>query len=233
MKIIILLADITSILSNKQDSERIEMIKNIKLETSFYNAFRNTIRILLGHIDHRIIRKDIENIINQKYLLYQTKMVEIDAKLKDLTQNAINFIIYNKSLDDKITNITTCLVNNADTCQKEDYCLLSQGNKCKLLIPKMNLITKKDNEVEYYGKITDELIRYNRIKHFIFEPQAFLSFSTLKYNLNENELLIIQSFLNQDYFSDIIIAHDTKYIKNSSYDTANPKVYSSICCYII
>ena len=34
-------------------------------------------------------------------------------------------------------------------------------------IPKENLLTGKDNEIQYFDKIADELIRYNRIKSFI------------------------------------------------------------------
>ena len=32
-------------------------------------------------------------------------------------------------------------------------------------IPKQNLLTGQDNEIQYYDKIADELIRYNRIKN--------------------------------------------------------------------
>ena len=43
----------------------------IKLETSFYDTFRNTIRMLLGQYKHRRVRENIEEIINDKQNIYQ------------------------------------------------------------------------------------------------------------------------------------------------------------------
>ena len=135
-----IVADTTSLLSDGKDEERITLIKNIKLETSFYNAFRNTIRILLGRAEYRKFREDIQNIIHQKYSLYQTKLAKVENKLRQLTKDTINFIIYNQSLQKKLNEITTCLIKTNNNCKQNDYCLLSDGDICKLLIPKINLI---------------------------------------------------------------------------------------------
>ena len=75
--------------------------------------------------------------------------------------------------------------------------------------------------------MADELVRYSRIRHFIFEPQAFLSFSTIKYNLNSDEIIVIQSLLNQDFFTNITIAADTKYVDKTAYDTVEPLISQS------
>jgi hypothetical protein len=79
-----------------------------------------------------------------------------------------------------------------------------------------------DNEDIYYSKVADELIRYNRIKQFMFEPKVFLSFSDIKYNLNENEIILLQSLLTQDYFEDLVPKPDSKYITFNTYDTVEP-----------
>ena len=55
---------------------------------------------------------------------------------------------------------------------------------CSLVIPKNNLINDIDNEEVYYGRLADELIRYQRIKTFILQPKVFLTFENIKYNLN-------------------------------------------------
>ena len=73
-----------------------------------------------------------------------------------------------------------------------------------LLIPKINLINNLDNENLYYNKIADELIRYKRIKMFMFEPNIFLSFSNIRYDLNDDEIILLQSLLTQEYFEDLI-----------------------------
>ena len=217
-----IIADTTSLVSDTRDEERIRLIKNIKLETSFYNAFRNTIRILLGRPEYREFREEIQSIINQKYEIYQLKLKKVQKLLQDLTNNSIDFIINNKELIDKLDEITTCLVKPNTTCNDEKYCLLSDGNTCKLQIPKTNLINGSDNYIKYFGKMADELIRYNRIRHFIFEPQAFLSFSDIKYNLNENEIIVIQSLLNHNFFNNIMISTDNNFVDTTVYDTVNP-----------
>jgi len=179
---------------------------------------------LLGRPEYSEIRQEILKIINQKYLLYQTKLVDVNAKLRELTGSTISFILYSPHLMEKLKEISTCLVKKEGQCKESDYCLLGNGDVCSLLIPKNNLLTGSNNEVEYFDKIADELVRYSRIKHFVFEPQAFLSFSSVKYNLRENEMIVIQSLLNQDFFVDLVPAVDTEYIQTTSYDTINPLI---------
>ena len=93
-----------------------------------------------------------------------------------------------------------------------------------LLIPKKNLLSELDNEEIYYSKISDELIRYIRIKQFMFAPNMFLSFSDLKYNLNSDEIILLQSLLSSDYFDDLIPDVTNKYVSFNSYDTAMPNI---------
>lgn len=53
-----LTADSIITTSNKVDTKRIEYIKKIKLETQFYNVFRNTMRILLNDYENLKMRED-------------------------------------------------------------------------------------------------------------------------------------------------------------------------------
>ena len=70
--------------------------------------------------------------------------------------------------------------------------------------------------------MADELIRYNRIKSFIFQPKAFLSFATIKYNLQEDEVILLQSLLTHEYFDDLIPVIVNKYIKYNTWDNVQP-----------
>ena len=90
-------------------------------------------------------------------------MNNINNLVKELTVNAIQFILYNEVLLEKIEDINSCIVKD-EKCNKSNYCLFNDSNNCSLLIPKENLLTGKDNEIQYFDKIADELIRYNRIK---------------------------------------------------------------------
>jgi len=89
-------------------------------------------------------------------------------------------------------------------------------------MPAKNLITEKQNDIFYYKRLADEFIRYSRIKKFMFMPQLFLSFSNVPYNLRENEIILNQSTLTQEYFENLIPAVQNKYAKFVSYDMAQP-----------
>lgn len=86
------------------------------------------------------------------------------------------------------------------------------GKICKLKIPKKNLITGKNNEVFYFAKMADELVRYNRIKTFIFKPYVYLSFGNVDYQLKDDEILLLQSLLTQEYFEQMIPVVNNKYV---------------------
>ena len=221
--------DKISITQNTIDEERIKNIKNIKLENNFYTIFRNTIRILLGEYKNRVIRKEIEDTVSSTTLLYLSKIRIIDRLLRQLTKNLIKYVEYKPEILKDIETITNCYMNSND-CETKKFCLSQEDSSCALLIPKNNLINNQDNEKVYYGRIADELVRYNRIKSFIFEPKAFLSFIDVKYNLREDEIILLQSSLTQEYFEDLIPAEINKYINYNTYDTTEPlqsAVYSN------
>jgi hypothetical protein len=221
--------DKISITQNTIDEERIKNIKNIKLENNFYTIFRNTIRILLGEYKNRVIRKEIEDTVSSTTLLYLSKIRIIDRLLRQLTNNIIKYVEYKPEILKDIETITNCYMNSND-CETKKFCLSQEDSSCALLIPKNNLINNQDNEKVYYGRIADELVRYNRIKSFIFEPKAFLSFIDVKYNLREDEIILLQSSLTQEYFEDLIPAEINKYINYNTYDTTEPlqsAVYSN------
>jgi hypothetical protein len=214
--------DVPIMTSNNVDNERVEYIKKIKLETNFYNVFRNTIRILLNDYENLKLRESVEEEINKSYVIYSKKLESIHKYLKILTKN---IIIFTENYDfNAITEISTCLVNKDKTkCEsKSPLCAFTTESKCQIILPKINLITQLDNELFYFGKMADELIRYSRIKSFILEPQIYLSFSNLNYNLNEDEIIMIQSMLTQEYFDGLIPTVLNKYVKYNTYDEVEP-----------
>lgn len=91
-----------------------------------------------------------------------------------------------------------------------------------MLLPKYNLLDNDiNNEQMYFNKMADELIRYTRIRSYMFQPQAFLSFSNLEYNLRENEIILIESLL-QEYFNGLIPEQINPFVKYNNYDTILP-----------
>ena len=145
--------DIISTTSNAIDDERVRTIKKIKLESNFYNVFRNTIRVLLGQFKNRKIREEIEEIIKSSYLLYSNKLHEISDKLKKLTKKYISFSNYSEDAIEELSEISNCMIE--DNCKEKNYCMRSSEGICKLIISKTNLINNQDNETTYFVKMAD------------------------------------------------------------------------------
>ena len=204
------------------DKEREDYIKKIKLETNFYNVFRNTIRILLNNYENIKIREKIEIELSKEYIIYSEKLNRINELLIELVGTKIQFI-GDKNYYKLINEVSTCIVKDKDKCvDTPNLCFVTQEDKCNLILPEKNLITEKNNEPIYFGKMSDELIRYNRIKSFMFQPHFYLSFGNIGYNLKENEIILMQSSLTQEYFENLIPANINTYVKKNSYDEVQP-----------
>ena len=212
--------------TNAIDTERGNYVKKIKLETNFYNSFRNTIRILLNDYENIKNRELIESALKEKYILYSTQLHTIVGHLKKLVNDngAIIFAMNFDANEEILDRVSSCAALSKDKCEsKRPVCAFTKG-KCQLIIPKTNLLNGRDNEELYFGKMADELLRYSRIKTFIFQPQTYLSFGSLNYNLREDEIIVIQSLLTKDYFDGLVPAEINKYVKYNAYDNADPKI---------
>jgi hypothetical protein len=223
-----LVADINTLTKNNVDTKRVDFIKRIQLETNYYNVFRNTIRILFNDYINSEKRKAIQDECNKRYVLYRNQLDKVIELLHDLVKDSIIFASPEESYklmdkDINVSDITTCVSLNKEKCleKKGSVCKIT-NNKCTLVLSKENLVNGSDNELFYYGRMADELIRYNRIKSFIFKPQAYLSFGQVKYNLRDNEIIVLQDLLNQEFFENLIPAEINNYAKYNTYDTAEP-----------
>ncbi len=188
--------------TREYDQTRINYIKKIKLETALFNEFRNKLKKLLSKYDNNKIRDEIESISNSKYLIYHVQLELLIKLIKNLMKDDVLFI---KVAKDNLSVIEKSL-------DKDEV----------LMIPNKNLMSDLDNETIYYSKISDELIRYNRIKQFMFEPKMFLNFNNLKYDLNKDEIILLQSLLTSEYFDDLTPMNKDKYISFNNYDTVQP-----------
>lgn len=214
-------ADLEIMTKNNKDEERIKYIKYIKIESGFYNSFRNTIKVLLGQYRNRNIKSEIENIIKSKKFLYLNKLKRIVEKLIYISKKYVDFVDYTDEELKEIDDISSCLLS--DNCEKNSYCR-TENRICKIKISKINLINKLDNEETYFGRIADELIRYSRISTFILQQNTSPVYRNIKYSINKDEIVILQSLLTQEYFDDLIYEPDNKYIQHNTYDTANPSI---------
>jgi hypothetical protein len=204
------------------DEERVDYIKRIRLETSFYNVFRNTIRILINNYEHVAIREKIEKEMEKEYIIYPEKLKNIDNYLRELVGDKIQFI-GDKNYYKLISEVSTCIVKDKESCNAmPNLCAVTESGKCNMILPEKNLMTQKLNEPIYYSRLADELIRYARIKSFMLQPQVYLSFGNIGYNLKDDEIILMQSLLTQEYFESLVPAITNKYAKYISYDEVQP-----------
>jgi len=215
-------SDVKITTQDKVDDVRVDYIKKIRLETNFYNVFRNTIRILINDYENVKIREKIENELNKQYIIYSEKLKNVNKFLRELVKDKMQFI-GDENYYKLITEVSTCVVKNKDSCNSTpNLCAVTENGKCNLILPEKNLMTGKINETIYYGRMADELVRYNRIKSFMFQPQTYLSFGNIGYNLRDNEIIMLQSSLTQEYFETLVPSVTNKYIKYNSRDEAEP-----------
>ena len=91
----------------------------------------------------------------------------------------------------------TCLGLNKTNCPTthckydEDGSSFMRRGTCKLSLPLKNLYSKNDNNVLYYKKLADEIIRYSKIRKYIFTPKEFLSFEHVNYRINNKEIILL------------------------------------------
>jgi hypothetical protein len=222
--------DVPTTTSDDVDKERVDYIKKIKLETNFYNVFRNTIRILLNDYENVSTREKIEAEIAKSYIIYTKKLSIVDSLLNELVSDKIQFTgdeNYYRLIDE----VSTCIIKNNDTCDKSSkICAITNGS-CNLILPEKNLMTRKLNKPIYFGRMADELIRYNRITSFMFQPQNYLSFGNIGYNLKDAEVLMIQSLLKEYFELNLVPSIKNKYVKYNSHDEAEPvltQVYENV-----
>ena len=169
--------------NNKLVKEQ-DIISYLKLEQQFYNAYFNTLKVLINDIKNLQIRKKIETILQNIELPYIKQYDEIKEILMPLL-NKFEYINYTPNVLKEIIEVNICKNNISNYCKEDGT----------LLIPKINLFTKQNNEDTYIHKFIDNLIRNHNIQTSIFEENHSTIFYTDEYNLSDNEILILESSL--------------------------------------
>jgi len=216
-------ADVVIATSKDVDTERVDAIKRIQMETSFYNVFRNTVRILLTDYKNMNQRDKIEAVMKSQSTIDNNKLIKIEELLRILIGDKVQFI-GDKNYYKLISDVSTCIVKDREQCSSTRLCAVSSDGECNMILPKENLITKKENEPIYYSRMADELIRYSRIKSFMLKPQTYLSFSNIGYNLRENEIIMLQSLLTKEYFEQLIPDITNTFVSFNTRDDAKPLI---------
>jgi hypothetical protein len=174
---------------------------------------------LLGDYSNRRVREKIEAVIGTPYFTYIQKLEKVVEELKSLTRN--EFVWVSEVEPEDGHSATSCVELSKTACGKAPSCALKRGS-CLTKLPKKNFLTNNNNERQYFYRMADELIRYSRIRSYVFEPQAFLSFGKIDYNLGDDEIIINQSMLTPEYLSSLEPIPDNAFAVNNTFQTAEP-----------
>ena len=196
------------------DDTRVTTVRNIAMETQFYTSFRSVLRNLLNDYLYRNIRQEILDVLENPQLLYTVKVKKIVVLLRTLAKENVQFVddidpSVQKELGDKIGCTTHCDVSS--------YCMMAKNKIC---IPKKHMVSGVDNEMLYFSRAADELVRYKRIQLFMLEPRRYLNITNIDYSINEDEFIILASVLTDEYFENLIPYNKNKYVKNITYENA-------------
>jgi len=214
-----LVADNTIINTKEQDSERVDITKKIFLESQFYNAFRTNIRTLLNDPINKEIREKLLTIINNSNDYYLLRLDKIEYYLRKMAKGNIVFTDISPEVLNMLEEVSTCTTN----CNDKKYCLI-EDETCKLMLPNKHLLSNYDNKTIYFGRMADELLRYNRIKLFMFQPKTYLNLGNNEYKINKDEFIMLQSLLTNEYFENLSPFHQSEYLNNITFELAKPSV---------
>jgi hypothetical protein len=204
------------ITSHGVDNDRKSYIERLKNESKIYGVFRNIIRMFINDFDNIHYKDAIENILFMESNNYDYKMNKILEIIKKMNNNRI---LFNDDYDPKPLGLINDCINSGGVCDYTDnICSVVNNNQCNIVLPKRNLITNKENEIIYYEKITDELIRNKRISFLLLNSTKFISFTDVSFIINDNEIILLKSLLKQYFINPLKSISKNKYIHYTTPD---------------
>jgi hypothetical protein len=172
----------------------------------------------MSYYENRGYKLEILNVIKDGGKHADT-LKAIEEELRNIVKESIVFNEYSPEQVAGLSEISSCISNCKDKSHcshDEDTCIF------QLMVPKQNLVTQVDNERLYYGRLSDELARFKRIRSIMMEPIQYLNLSNISFKVNDDEILLLDSAMNSGYFNDVNVFNVSEYIKNITFDMARP-----------
>ena len=198
--------------TSKYDNIREASIQNISLETKFYIQFRNKLKDELMDLLNSEKTRELQRLSQSKEVIYEKKMILVENIIRDLLKNTVQFVSFTSE-----TLSTVYKLNNLFLKNEHGLCLHNENLLC---LPDKNLINGANNEILYYLKLSDEICRFHRVRSFLFNSQ-YLQFSNLDYNLLNNEVLLIHTDIQGEYFDNLPINNINKFVNFIPHNIAN------------
>jgi hypothetical protein len=214
-------ADIPIQTTREGDKTRELLSKKIKLETQFYNTFRNIVRKRLAEFSNRLSKKAIVDIVENRVWLEKQKREKVEEKLREIVGDSIIFVDIEERVLMELDEVNECYGENPN----ESYCLVKENGIAQMTIPAKHLLMEEfSNEKIYYGRLADELVRNERVRLFMLNMRNYTNVGNIEYSIRGDEFVIAQSVLTTDYFQNMDTFETNKYAANSVFDTAQPSI---------
>ena len=224
----VLQTDKTVLLEKTVDTEREKIVKALELENNFYSLFRNTLKIILNNKDTTSTRSNILTIVESPTITYIDKLEKVIDILHTLLDNSVQFLKFQMDDLDDYEDMITCLGINKKDCGEKwkspnKHCSFMRKTTCTLILPSKNLYNDNNNSDIYFMKLADEIVRYSKIRKYLFTPREFLSFEQVNYKINDNEIILLEEILFDNYLDNIKLRKNDTFIESTNiYDITNP-----------
>ena len=205
------------------NDETAKRVKNIALESYFYRAFQNKMRTLLSKVANRGRKHTILELVANPAQIYANKLRKVETLLREMADKQVVFV----DMDDAVLKTIARSCDEPEDAD-EPHCLVKEnGAYMQLVLPKRHLITEKDNEQIYFGRLADDLVRNERTKRVFFDERLLNPTVESTFPIGKNEFILVQSALTPEYFS----SFESEWANyRTNYFTAKPSVstlYSS------
>jgi hypothetical protein len=168
----------------------------------------------------------MNDIYKNQNVLYLDKLNKYVEYLRRLVDDHVSFADMDEDVLLEIGELS-CFSKNGDCSpeNKKNYCVQRDNGGCSLVIPSKHLLNPDlNNETVYFYRMADELLRNNRIRLFMTEPETYLNITDNEYKINMDEFILLQSTLQTDYLNTEPAFNTSDYINNITYDLAEPQV---------
>jgi hypothetical protein len=177
---------------------------------------------------------------------YAERLNKVESLLRKLMQHSVTFVDYDTSA---LLRIESCIkmdscnpesANSRSYCARDDEMRTGVG-QCRLRIPEHRLMFRGANAAQssarmeplFYARLADELIRYPRMRDFMFtaRPNDYYIASRIPQVVCENELILTQSVIDgtdaqSGYFANEENQPDAEYRANGPVPGVNRSVFN-------
>jgi hypothetical protein len=205
------------------NNKRVRIIRNIHMESRFYRIFRAMVRELLSQYENRFYKLQIRDMLENLAYSYSQKMKKIEEIIRKIVGDSIVFKRMNDNTVEYLENEGHFIdYIRCKKCETRNICKVGEDGHCHLYLPSQNLVMGMSNDELYYARLSDELLRFHRIRLFMLEPMYYLNLTNIDYKINDDEILLLETFIKSDNFSDLRIFNFSEYLKQIPYDIAVP-----------